>query len=928
MRKTWTTLIVLGILLCMFVSIGANAQAAEDALTILAVDGDVLTDEQIAALKNEYSNGYILDVSGEGTNSGLDIIFTESHPVEMGALIPESGEHKTEPLYLGDPMTLEANGEKITLIGVNAELDAGTIGMLLEGAEGKIVAVGKAEAGQAVKEAGIDLFLTTDSGDGVQTMVTANVGVTQIVNVGVDSAWPITKVTLDWEGNLQAEPIAVPEDMAMVEPGPVVEEPAPDQPAQEQPAQAQPAADAVFNVWYDRNGAEEGVVYDTQVSESNPLVLPENGYNHYGYTFAGWNYNGNIYQPGDSIYLSGDATIYAAWDPVVEAEVYDVTFNANGAESGSMEDTQVTAGNAFELPANGYAREGYEFTGWDVNGSVYQPYETASISADTTVYAQWEAVSVAPVVYNVWFDANGAEGGSMEATQVTEGNAFELPDNGYTYTGYNFTGWNVNGSVYQPHETVTITADTTVYASWEQAPTESVSYTLTYEPGEGTGEAYTATGTQLTLDESPFTAPEGKHFASWSINGAPYDAGAAFELTADAAAVATYEADGDITATAQDPGLQNGSDMRTWKHGGTDTLFVSFANAKVDTVAVGPMDAMTQTLDTSSYTVTDYNTTGSTVTLTKEYLDSLTVGNSYFMEFRFKTSADGVTYEPVMLMLHINEADAQDAGIQNGTDMRTWKQGGTDNLAISFANAKVATITVAPEGSTGATLTAGSQFTVSNFGDNGQTVTFVKTYLDSLTANTTYNVSFTFADANGLSYEPISVKLHVTPADPVVTPEQNRKETWNRAYELPLTFDGRTPSGLQIRFGADNWVNGTNNTDYRLNGSTITLLPAMVNGGSRWQSWGNGGYTFRVSFTSGDPVEVSVTLEGTAPVSQTQPTATPEPGSTAAPQNLGPTAPVTGDETPIVLYVVILVLLVAALAIVIILLTKKNRGRR
>ena len=65
MRKTWTTLVVLGILLCMFVSIGANAQAAEDALTILAVDGDVLTDEQITALKNEYSNGYILDVSGE-----------------------------------------------------------------------------------------------------------------------------------------------------------------------------------------------------------------------------------------------------------------------------------------------------------------------------------------------------------------------------------------------------------------------------------------------------------------------------------------------------------------------------------------------------------------------------------------------------------------------------------------------------------------------------------------------------------------------------------------------------------------------------------------------------------------------------------------------------------------------------------------------
>ena len=594
-----------------------------------------------------------------------------------------------------------------------------------------------------------------------------------------------------------------------------------------------------------------------------------------------------------------------------------------------MESTQVTEGNGFELPANGYAREGYEFTGWDVNGSVYQPYETASISADTTVYAQWAAASAAPTVYNVWFDANGAEAGSMEASQVTEGNGFELPDNGYTYTGYNFAGWNVNGSVYQPHETVSISADTTVYAQWEQAAAENPSFTLTYEPGEGTGEAYTAAGTQITLDACVFTAPEGKHFAYWSVNGAPYDAGAALDMTADAAAVATYENDAESTAAALDPGLQNGRDMRTWKHGGTDALSISFANAKVDTVAMGPVDAMVQTLDPASYTVADYNNAaGSTVTLSNTYLDTLTAGQSYFMEFTFKASDSGTPYKSETLMLHVNEADAQpqDAGIQNGTDMRTWKQGGTDDLAISFANAKVATIVVSPEGGSGTTLTAGSQFTVSPFGDNGQTVTFVKSYLNGIAANTTYDVAFTFADANGVSFAPISVKLHVTPADPVATPEQNRRETWNRAYELPLTFDGRTPSGLQIRFGADNWVNGTNNTDYRLNGSTITLLPAMVNGGSRWQSWGNGGYTFRVSFTSGDPVEVSVTLEGTAPTTQTQPTATPEPGTTAAPQNLGPTAPVTGDETPIVLYVVILVLLVAALAIVIILLTKKNRG--
>ena len=96
MRKTWTTLVVLGILLCMVVSLGANAHAAEDALTILAVNGDALSDEQLAALKSEYTNGYILDVSGNGTSSALDIVFSETHPVDAAMAVSMPGEEGTE----------------------------------------------------------------------------------------------------------------------------------------------------------------------------------------------------------------------------------------------------------------------------------------------------------------------------------------------------------------------------------------------------------------------------------------------------------------------------------------------------------------------------------------------------------------------------------------------------------------------------------------------------------------------------------------------------------------------------------------------------------------------------------------------------------------------------------------------------------------
>lgn len=81
--------------------------------------------------------------------------------------------------------------------------------------------------------------------------------------------------------------------------------------------------------------------------------------------------------------------------------------------------------------------------------------------------------------YTVTFDANGGTG--TMASTVKSG-AYELPANSFTApSGKQFKGWSVNGSEKAVGETITISADTTVTAVWENAPVYYPVYVPTVE---------------------------------------------------------------------------------------------------------------------------------------------------------------------------------------------------------------------------------------------------------------------------------------------------------------------------------------------------------------------------------------------------------------------------------------------------------------
>ena len=148
------------------------------------------------------------------------------------------------------------------------------------------------------------------------------------------------------------------------------------------------------------------------------------------------------------------------------------------AQDGTVSPTSktVTNGSAYgTLPTP--TRSGYTFGGWftGTNGTGSQVTEstTVSLTANQTLYAKWTAVPVTS--YTVTFDA---QDGTVSPTYktVTNGSAYgTLPTptrSGYTFGGW-FTGTNGTGSQVTESTTVSLTADQTLYAMWNNTQSSS-----------------------------------------------------------------------------------------------------------------------------------------------------------------------------------------------------------------------------------------------------------------------------------------------------------------------------------------------------------------------------------------------------------------------------------------------------------------------
>ena len=145
---------------------------------------------------------------------------------------------------------------------------------------------------------------------------------------------------------------------------------------------------------------------------------------------------------------------------------YKITYQGNGATSGSMSAQSVAAGGSASLASNAFKRKGYTFTGWNTkangNGTSYSNGQVISgITGNLTLYAQWKLAK-----YTITYNLGGGKNGNNPSTYTYTTAAITLKD--ATRTGYDFAGW-YSDSKYKNKVTKIAkgsTGNKTLYAKW------------------------------------------------------------------------------------------------------------------------------------------------------------------------------------------------------------------------------------------------------------------------------------------------------------------------------------------------------------------------------------------------------------------------------------------------------------------------------
>ncbi len=240
-----------------------------------------------------------------------------------------------------------------------------------------------------------------------------------------------------------------------------------------------------YHVTYNGNGSDGGSAPtdSTVYSSGNSVTVLGNtgSLTKSGYTFSGWATSASAtsatYTAGSTFRITTNPTLYAVW--TIVPTTYNVTYNGNGSDGGSVptDSTAYSSGNSVTVLGNtgSLTKSGYTFSGWATSASAttatYTADSTFSITANTTLYAIW---TIASTTYNVTYDGNGLDGGSVptDSTAYSSGNSVTVLGNtgSLTKSGYTFSGWATSASAtaatYTAGSTFSITANTTLYAIW------------------------------------------------------------------------------------------------------------------------------------------------------------------------------------------------------------------------------------------------------------------------------------------------------------------------------------------------------------------------------------------------------------------------------------------------------------------------------
>lgn len=280
-----------------------------------------------------------------------------------------------------------------------------------------------------------------------------------------------------------------------------------------------------YTVTYDVNGGDALTSSTVQVAVGDSVTLPTPTYADH--TFLGWQPEGStkLLAAGAAYTPTTNVTLTAQWTQNVT-----VTYSQGDSSSTSTNTSYVGASYTVADEDDALTPDGQVFTGWaDADGTIYQPGDTITLTADLTLTAQY-ATEV-----TISFDSgtNSSTSGIPSDTSGAAGSSYTLPTSEprRNSDSYEFTGWEYSedGDVYDAGETVTLpdggTTAVTFTAKWayrtypdydeddDDSSSSSSSddeYTICATASDGgyvspSGTTYVDEGDDLTITFAPYS---------------------------------------------------------------------------------------------------------------------------------------------------------------------------------------------------------------------------------------------------------------------------------------------------------------------------------------------------------------------------------------------------------------------------------------
>lgn len=302
-----------------------------------------------------------------------------------------------------------------------------------------------------------------------------------------------------------------------------------------------------IEVIYDGNGGT-GTMANTSSTTSAQTTLRINMFVNPGYSFSGWattpngakKYNDRekVTFTDSDLVETNKVKLYALWTKDSN-QWATITFDGNGANSGTMPNQEVVKNINTNLNKNNFTKTGYIFKGWSttLNGAVtYLDEGSIKTSGNVTLYAVWEEANVVIVFKSGDADATG----EMANQTIMVNTATNLSKNEFVKPGYSFNGWSTTAGgtrLYTDEQSVTLnTGDNkTLYALWVKDDNQWSTISYNANGGTGTMESKEVLrGTPTTLATNAFTAPADSIFLGWSTTqtgGVEYQDGATITPT-------------------------------------------------------------------------------------------------------------------------------------------------------------------------------------------------------------------------------------------------------------------------------------------------------------------------------------------------------------------------------------------------------------